>query len=118
MLGGAIGYTMFGLSNTGLLLWLGIPFLNLISLAWPAAQSMMSHEVSPSEQGQLQGAINSLRGLSGLIGPGLFTYVFSRAIGPTAWIQAPGMPFYLAAALVVMAIVMIRFIRQPAPATV
>lgn len=117
MLGGAIGYTMFGLSKTGLLFWLGIPFLNLISLAWPAAQSMMSHEVSPSEQGQLQGAINSLRGLSGLIGPGLFTYVFSRSIGADAWIQAPGMPFYLAAALVVVAIVMIKFIKQPTPAT-
>ncbi len=118
MLGGAIGYTMFGLSKTGMLFWLGIPFLNLISLAWPAAQSMMSHEVSPSEQGQLQGAINSLRGLSGLIGPGLFTYVFSRCIGADAWIQAPGMPFYLAAALVVVAIVMIKFIKQPAPVTV
>jgi len=117
MLGGAIGYTMFGLSKTGLLFWFAIPFLNLISVAWPAAQSMMSHGVSPSEQGQLQGAINSLRGLSGLIGPGLFTFVFSRSIGADAWIQAPGMPFYLAAALVVVAIVMVKFIKQPAPAT-
>src|SRR3954452_2068988 len=60
LLGGAIGYAMFGLSNTGMLFWLGIPLLNLISLAWPSAQSLMSHEVTPSEQGQLQGAINSL----------------------------------------------------------
>ncbi len=38
----------------------------------------MSHLDSPSEQGQLQGAINSIRGIAGLIGPGLFTYLRNR----------------------------------------
>jgi MFS transporter, DHA1 family, tetracycline resistance protein len=56
LIGGAFGYAMFGLSKTGLLFWLGIPFLNLMSFTWPAAQSILSHKTSPSEQGQLQGA--------------------------------------------------------------
>src|ERR1700679_2536051 len=58
---GAIGWVMMGLSKTGMLLWLGIPMLNLMSLVWPSAQSIMSREVGVQEQGQLQGAVNSLR---------------------------------------------------------
>ena len=97
LIGGAIGYSMIGASKTGLLLWLGIPVLNMMTFTWPAAQSLMSRKASPSEQGQLQGAINSLRGIAGLIGPGIFTYIFSRSIG--AGIHIPGAPFYTAAAM-------------------
>jgi DHA1 family tetracycline resistance protein-like MFS transporter len=103
---------MFGLSKTGILFWLGIPLLNLISLAWPAAQSLMSHEVTPAEQGQLQGAINSLRGMAGLIGPGLFTYIFSKSIGENAVIPLPGTPFYVAAALIVASMMMALVVRK------
>lgn len=103
-LGGAIGYACFGLSRTGLLFWLGIPVLNLMSLTWPSAQSIMSRSIGPSEQGQLQGAINSLRGISGLIGPGLFTWIFSKSIGPDPLIHAPGTPFYTASAMLVIAL--------------
>jgi DHA1 family tetracycline resistance protein-like MFS transporter len=103
LFGGAIGYTIFGLSRTGLLFWYGIPLLNLMSLAWPSAQSLLSHKIGPSEQGQLQGAINSLRGIAGLIGPGIFTYIFSKSIGDHALIQSPGMPFYTAAAMLLVA---------------
>ena len=103
-LGGSIGYACFGLSRTGLLFWFGIPILNLMSLTWPSAQSIMSRSIGPSEQGQLQGAINSLRGISGLIGPGLFTWIFSKSIGPHPLIHAPGMPFYTAAGMLLLAL--------------
>ena len=103
LFGAAIGYTCFGLSRTGLLLWLAIPFLNLMSLTWPAAQSIMSHVVPPNQQGQLQGAVNSLRGIAGLLGPGLFTWIFSRSIGPHPLFPALGSPFFVAAALLLSA---------------
>ena len=106
LIGGAIGYSMIGLSRTGLLLWLGIPFLNMMSFTWPAAQSLLSRKTSPSEQGQLQGAINSLRGIAGLIGPGLFTYIFSKSIGADAILHLPGAPFYAAAAMLLIALLL------------
>jgi DHA1 family tetracycline resistance protein-like MFS transporter len=80
---GAAGYGMFGLSKTGLLVWLAIPVVNLLGVAWPAAQSIMSQVVPQNQQGHLQGAVNSLRGIAGLIGPGMFTWVFSISIGST-----------------------------------
>ena len=106
LIGGAIGYSMIGLSRTGLFLWIGIPFLNLMTFAWPAAQSLLSRKTSPSEQGQLQGAINSLRGIAGLIGPGLFTYIFSKSIGADAILHLPGAPFYAAAAMLLIALLL------------
>jgi DHA1 family tetracycline resistance protein-like MFS transporter len=111
-IGGAIGYSMIGLSATGLLVWFGIPFLNLMSIAWPSAQSIMSHHIGPSEQGQLQGAVNSLRGIAGLVGPGLFTYIFSKSIGLNAPIQLPGMPFFVAAGMLIAALGLMVVIRQ------
>jgi len=105
--GGTLGYCCIGSSKTGLWVWLGIPLLNLMSLAWPAAQSLMSRSTPPNEQGQLQGAINSLRGISGLVGPGLFTWVFAKSIGANAWLAVPGSPFFLAAGLLVVALMVV-----------
>ena len=76
----------------------------MMSFTWPAAQSLLSRKTSPSEQGQLQGAINSLRGIAGLLGPSLFTYIFSRSIG--TGIHIPGAPFYTAAAMLLVALVL------------
>ncbi len=104
LIGGSIGYSMFGLSKTGVLFWLGIPFLNMMSFTWPAAQSLLSRKTSPSEQGQLQGAINSLRGIAGLVGPGLFTYIFSKSI--SAGIHIPGTPFYTATAMLLVSLIL------------
>ncbi len=114
---GMLGFAMFGLSRTGTLLWLGIPVMNGMSFVWPASQSMMSASAEANEQGQLQGAIHSLRGISGLIGPGLFTFVFARSIGAHAWFHLPGSPFFLASALLAGALLTALLVdfRRPAP---
>ena len=112
LVGGACGFALFGLSKTGLLLWVGIPFLNMMAFTWPAAQSILSHKTSPSEQGQLQGAINSLRGISGLVGPGLFTYIFSKSIGANAIVSVPGTPFYTAAGMLLVALVLAQQVAR------
>jgi DHA1 family tetracycline resistance protein-like MFS transporter len=99
---GAGGYALFAASSTGRLFWAGIPVLTGLSLLWPTAQSVMSRHVSASEQGQLQGAINGLRGLAGLVGPGLFTAVFAFAISPGSWLPVAGLPFYMASGMVLL----------------
>ena len=110
---GAVGYAMFGLSKTGMLLWFAIPILNGMSVVWPTAQSIMSREVGPSEQGQMQGALNSLRGIAGLFGPGLFTYIFSKSIGLGAVIHAPGMAFFVAAGFLIVSLIVAEMVRPP-----
>lgn len=117
-IGGAVGFWMFGFSKTGLLLWLAIPVYNLMSVAWPAAQSTMSRSIPPDKQGALQGATNSLRGIAGLIGPSLFTRVFANSIGAHPLVPSAGSPFYLAGVLLLVALgVLVMNPMKAQPAT-
>jgi DHA1 family tetracycline resistance protein-like MFS transporter len=102
---GACAYAAFGLAPTGSLFLLGIPIMAFASIYAPSAQGLMTRRVLPTEQGQLQGAMMGLRGLSGLISPSLFTFTFATAIGTRADWRVPGAPFLLAATLVVLALV-------------
>lgn len=98
---GFLGFAGFGLASKGWGVLAAIPFIALWGVAGPAVQSLMSQRVDVTSQGKLQGAVNSLRALTGMIGPLLFTQVFSAAISPTARVYLPGAPYYLAAVLLV-----------------
>jgi DHA1 family tetracycline resistance protein-like MFS transporter len=71
----------------------------------------MSREVKPSEQGQMQGAIQSLRGLAGIFGPVMFTYIFSKSFGPGAPIHAPGTAFFVASGLLILSLTVAQVVR-------
>jgi len=96
---GVLGFAGFALATRGYLLLASIPFIALWGVAGPAMQSLMSRRVDPTSQGKLQGAINSLRGLTGMIGPLIFTQVFAAAIAPGVSVHLSGAPYFLAAAL-------------------
>ncbi|MCA9180963.1 MAG: TCR/Tet family MFS transporter, partial [Planctomycetales bacterium] len=102
---GGLGYLIYGVANTGWLFWAAIPVFSLVGFFNPAIQGLMTRRVSPREQGQLQGANSSLMGIAGMVGPLIFTAVFSAAISPTAAVQIPGAPFLLAGGLHLLAIV-------------
>ena len=95
------GLTLYGLAPTGMAFWLGVPFGALGAIAGPAWSALMSHQVGPSEQGRLSGATASLQSLSQIIGPVLFTGVFSATIphqlGAHPLLLPQGSPFYMAA---------------------
>jgi DHA1 family tetracycline resistance protein-like MFS transporter len=74
----------------------------------------MSREVTASEQGQMQGAVQSLRGLAGIFGPVMFTYIFSKSFGPSAPIHAPGAAFFLAAGLLLASLLVAQMVRPRA----
>ena len=103
LISAVLGLSIYGLAPTGYVLWMGVPIAALWGAYGPASQGLMTRRVSPSEQGQLQGALSSILGITGMIGPALFTLTFARAISVPhpAW---PGAPFLLAAALVAVAL--------------
>jgi len=103
LLSGATGFFMYGVAPEGWIFCLGIPIMAFWGLAGPATQALMSRRVSPREQGQLQGAIASINGVTGLIGPSLFTQVFAFFIGPSAGWSLAGAPFLLASLLLATA---------------
>ncbi len=99
LLFGAAGFATYAFAYVGWMVFLGIPMVGLWSMAGPAAQGLMTRRVGASEHGRLQGALSSLRGVAGMIGPGLFTLTFAHFIDPASAIQLPGSPFFVAAAL-------------------
>ncbi|MGC1665402.1 MAG: TCR/Tet family MFS transporter [Bradyrhizobium sp.] len=101
---GAAGFLIFAVAPTGPLSWLGIPVMSLWGVSGAAIQSLMTKEVAADEQGQLQGASSSVQSVSQLLGPFLFTLTFAYFIGAQAPMQLPGAPFFLASALVVLAV--------------
>lgn len=110
---GAAGFAMFGLAPVGIVFWSALPVFAMMGLFGPAAQGLMTRHVSPSEQGQLQGANSSLMGITGMIGPGLFTLTFASFIGAHRDWHLPGAPFLLAAILMIIALgVALQVTRQ------
>src|ERR1700747_103191 len=69
LLFGVLGFAGFALAARGWVILAVIPFIALWGIAAPAMQSLMSRRVDPSAQGKLQGAINSLRAVTGMLGP-------------------------------------------------
>jgi MFS transporter, DHA1 family, tetracycline resistance protein len=99
----ALGFLIFGLATTSSLFLAGIPINALWSLAAAPSQSMMTRRVSPSEQGELQGALSSLRGLAMILGPGMFSGTFAWFLAPAR--NFPGAPWVLAALLLFASLV-------------
>ena len=100
----AIGNSLFGIAN-GYVTFLGIVILCL-SIYNSPMQSLMSKHVGPNEQGELQGAIGSLRGISMLIGPSIFTLTFAQFAGPWRHLNLLGAPFLLATLMIVVALIL------------
>lgn len=89
---GAFGILGMGIAPTG---WLFIAALvpnALWSLALPTIQSLMTRLVSEREQGQLQGANNSVASVAGVISPLFFGAVYGVSV-----VAMPGLVFVIAA---------------------
>jgi DHA1 family tetracycline resistance protein-like MFS transporter len=97
---GLAGFAVYGLAPTGALFFAGMPLVSLWGLSGPSTQALMSRRLGPSEQGRLQGALASLRGVTGMIGPLLFTQIFATAVGAASGLEVPGAAYLLAALLV------------------
>jgi len=78
----------------------------------PSIQSMMSGRVPANAQGELQGAIGSLSGLVTIISPPFMTELFAYFSGSGAPIYFPGAPFFAAAILTLLALVLLLRVRR------
>jgi len=112
LLYGTIGFLCFGLAARGWIILATIPFIALWGIAAPAIQALMAKHVDHSSQGKLQGGINSLRALTGMAGPILYTQVFAAAISPAARIHLPGAPYLVAAVLLGCSLLLAIFVTR------
>jgi len=109
---GCLGFAGMALAPRGFLFLTAITFIALWGIAGPAMQSLMSQRVDHTAQGKLQGAINSLRSITGMAGPPLFTQVFAFSIASATTLHLPGAPYFLAAILLTLSLVIAVFVAR------
>jgi MFS transporter, DHA1 family, tetracycline resistance protein len=103
LLCGALGFALFGWAGSSWQFLAAIPIGCLLALAGPSSQALMTQRVASTEQGGLQGAIGSVRGLAMVVGPEIFGTTFATFVDGRRTAPIPGAPWYLAAALLVVA---------------
>jgi MFS transporter, DHA1 family, tetracycline resistance protein len=113
---GIAGLVGFAFAPTAFWMWVSLPVFSLWGLLGPGLQGLMSQRVAGHEQGKLQGANGSITSIAGLIGPTLFTQSFAYCIDKSRGWELPGAPFYLAAVLLVAALLLSLRVSRPAPA--
>ena len=67
---------------------------SIAGIGSPATQSMISKAVPADEQGAVQGALNSITSIAGILAPLLWTALFSWSIAAERETHLPGLPFY------------------------
>jgi DHA1 family tetracycline resistance protein-like MFS transporter len=90
-----IGLGWIAFAPNGWLYLIGVPFNAFWQLLVPGLQGLMTRRVGPSEQGQLQGANQSIMGIASVVGPLLYGLSFAWAVRHPEW-HIPGLPFLLA----------------------
>lgn len=123
---GAVAYLGYGFADQGWMIYLLIAFGALGGFAQPALQAIMSRAMPANAQGELQGMVGALQGLSMIIGPYVMTQVFAAFIAPGepltlagvtllpdgAPFRFPGASFVLASCLTAISLVILVFAFQ------
>lgn len=113
---GAVGLASMGLAPTG---WLFVAAMfpnSLWGLAMPTMQSLATRHVSESEQGQLQGATNSVGAIAGIASPLFFGWVYSLSTGATPVLPFIGTGFLIAAGILAAAAILGWIVERDADA--
>ena len=106
MLAMALAMFCYGSATQGWMVY-AIIFIGAIAgIGSPATQSMISQAVPADEQGAVQGALNSITSVAGILAPLLWTFLFSWSIAPERKIHIPGLPFYGASLVSLVAAVL------------
>ncbi len=101
---GLLAFLLYALADRPALAFVAIGVGALGGLIVPAMQALMTREVPPSAQGELQGGISALNSLSIIIGPPMFAQIFAHFTAPDAPVVLAGAPFIVAFALAALAL--------------
>ncbi len=97
-------FICFGLASHAWMIWVITPIAAVASIATPAMNSIMSRAAGEDQQGELQGVVGSISAVASVISPLLMAETFRYFTNENAPIFLPGAPFFLALALIIVAI--------------
>ena len=100
---GAVGFLVFAFAPKGYVYVIGMPIFAMMGFMQPGLMGLMTRRVGPQNQGQLQGANQSLQGIASIVGPPLFGLTFAWAVRRDASLHLPGLPILISTALLALA---------------
>jgi DHA1 family tetracycline resistance protein-like MFS transporter len=98
----ALGLGLIAFATQGWQMYVYMIFYCLGGISSPALQGLITSKVAANEQGELQGALNSLVSVSTIIGPLLLSSIFSYFTSAKAPIHFPGAPYLLSAIMMLI----------------
>jgi DHA1 family tetracycline resistance protein-like MFS transporter len=115
-----VAFVGYGLASQGWMIYAVICVGCFAGIAGPALQSYTTRHVPPNEQGAVQGVFAGLQSLAGIPGPFIALYSFGWAVAPERSFHLPGIAFFEAAVLSVLALFLAlrTFKRDAAPTPV
>lgn len=100
-----LGFVLFAFANKGWMMFAFMVPYALAGITGPAMQGIISTQVKPDEQGELQGIMTGFMSLASIIGPTLMSYLFAHFTNTKNSIYFPGAPFIMGALLTCVSIV-------------
>ena len=105
---GIATYCGYAFATQGWMIFAVMPMWAFAALVFPTLNALMSHRVPADAQGELQGGVSSLHSLSAVAGPAAMAQLFGYFSSAAAPVTFPGAPFFAAALLGVLALVLLR----------
>lgn len=104
----ALGYVTLALALAGWTIAPAVVLLALGGLAIPSVRAMVSNRGGVDNQGEMQGVLTAVEGLTAVVAPLLTAGLFYAFTSPTLPVHFAGAPFLLAAAAAVVAATLLR----------
>ena len=108
-------FLALGLAPTEPLFWAATGLAVLGSFAFPSLMSLLTKRVRVDQQGQLQGALAILFGLTSLVAPLTFTNLFAWSIGPGRGLHLPGLALVMGGVLMSAGLLLAVIYARPPP---
>jgi MFS transporter, DHA1 family, tetracycline resistance protein len=111
---GVAGFIAIGLAPTAAWFWAALVIIVLSNLTFPNLASLLTQRVGVDQQGQLQGSLAILFGLSQLIGPLTFSNLFAWSVGKHGP-HLPGLAMMVGAGLIAVGVGLSVVYARPPP---
>jgi DHA1 family tetracycline resistance protein-like MFS transporter len=105
-------YVLFGLADRGWMIYAAIVLQAAGAMASPSVRALISRAAPADRQGETQGALASVEGLTAVCAPLVASFLFARFADPAALPNIPGAAFFAAAAMYAIAVVSVSGTRQ------
>lgn len=106
-----IDFIALAFATQGWMMYAIIAVTTLSGITGPASQSLISKDIPPSEQGELQGTLISIASLTAILGPLFYTDLFARFTSGSMGVQFSGSAYFAAGLISILAMVLLAFFK-------